>query len=82
MSAFVGGVLAFHPLLFSIFACIFLIFFLIIRSLTLAGMIAVLILPVIIFLYSYSVPTVIAAIFISAIVVFAHRQNIKEKITH
>jgi glycerol-3-phosphate acyltransferase PlsY len=82
MSAFVGGVLAFHPLLFSIFACIFLIFFLIIRSLTLAGIIAVFILPVIILLYSYSVPTVIAAIFISAIVVFAHRQNIKEKITH
>ena len=82
MSTFIGGLLVFDPLLFSAFASIFLIFFLIIKSLTLAGMIAVFILPVIIFLFSYSLNSVIAAIFISIIVIFTHRQNIKEKITH
>lgn len=82
MSTFIGGIMIFDPLLFAIFIGVFLIFYLILRSLTLAGMVAVVCLSILIFLLSYSMITIIVSLFLTAIIIFAHRQNIKEKITH
>ena len=82
MSTFIGGVLTFDPLLFSVFAGVFLIFYLIFRSLTLAGVVAVFFLPVLIRFFPYSAITILTSILLSAIIIFAHRQNIKEKIVH
>lgn len=80
MSTFIGGVLTFNPILFMWFACVFLVSFVFIRSLTLAGMFAVAVLPIIMIPMSYDVAAILVASIVSAIILFAHRQNIKEKI--
>jgi len=80
MSTYIGGMLAFQPVLFSAFAGAFIIFYLLFKSLTLAGMAAIAVLPIIMIFFPYELPVILAAIPLSAIVLFAHRHNIKEKI--
>lgn len=80
MSSYIGGMLAFHPLLFSIFSGVFIVFYLILRSATLAGMAALLILPFFMIPFSFGWPAIIIAWIISMLVILAHRRNIIEKI--
>lgn len=80
MSTYIGGMLAFHPILFSVFTGVFLIIYLVFKSVTLAGMAALFILPVIMILFSFEWPAIIVSSIISALVIFAHRRNITEKI--
>ncbi|MBS4179222.1 glycerol-3-phosphate acyltransferase [Lederbergia citrea] len=80
MSTYIGGMLTFQPLLFSAFAGVFIIFYFIFKSLTSAGMAAVAVLPIILIIFSFELPVIINACLLSAIVIFAHRHNIKEKI--
>lgn len=80
MSTFIGGVLAFSPLVFAAFACVFLIMFAaLFRSATMGGMAAVASLPLLVLLFSHTVPTFIASGVLALIVVYAHLDNIKEK---
>lgn len=80
MATFTGGLLAFEPLLFLSFVCVFIIFFLIIRSLTIAAMIAVASVPLLMLFFSHPLLEILLYGCISIIVIFAHRQNIREKI--
>ncbi|MBS4197523.1 glycerol-3-phosphate acyltransferase [Lederbergia citri] len=79
MSTFIGGLLAFDPLLFSAFAGVFILSYFFLKSLTLAGMSAVLFLPAIIYFFTFDLYLILSAILLSAIVIFAHRQNIRDK---
>lgn len=78
MSTFIGGFLVFQPVLFMVFILIFLCFYLLMRSLTMAGMVAVLSYPIIMTFSIYQLPAIVLCACISVIVIFAHRQNIKE----
>ncbi|MBS4198362.1 glycerol-3-phosphate acyltransferase [Bacillus sp. FJAT-49732] len=80
MSTFIGGILAFHPLLFSAFAAVFILFYIILKSLTLAGMAAVALLPTIMYFFQFDLYPILFCILLSATVIFAHRQNIRDKI--
>ncbi|MBS4220245.1 glycerol-3-phosphate acyltransferase [Bacillus sp. FJAT-49711] len=80
MSTFIGGLLAFDPLLFSAFAGVFILFYFFIKSLTIAGMAAVALLPAIMYFYHFDLYPILSAILLSAMVIFAHRQNILDKI--
>lgn len=80
MSAFIGGILAFNVLLFSLFAVVILILFLLIRSTILAGMTAVALLPILMLFFSYQPIDILLGVIIAGVVIFAHRINIKEKI--
>ncbi|MCJ7840826.1 glycerol-3-phosphate acyltransferase [Lederbergia sp. NSJ-179] len=80
MATFIGGVLAFHPLLFALFVGVFLCLYVLMRSLTMAGMIAVVSLPMIMVFYSYSTIEIILSFCISGLVLFAHRQNMKLRV--
>ncbi|MEK3890298.1 glycerol-3-phosphate acyltransferase [Bacillus sp. FSL K6-3431] len=80
MSTYIGGMLAFHPLLFTAFAGAFILFYVIFKSVTLAGMAAILIFPVIMIPFTFEWSSILIACTISALVLFAHRQNIIEKI--
>ncbi|MCJ8009062.1 glycerol-3-phosphate acyltransferase [Lederbergia wuyishanensis] len=80
MSTFIGGLLAFHPLLFSAFAAVFILFYIILKSLTLAGMVAVALLPAIMYFFQFNIYPIFYIILLSATVILAHRQNIRDKI--
>ncbi|MBW8348358.1 glycerol-3-phosphate acyltransferase [Bacillus sp. IITD106] len=79
MSTFIGGLLVFDPLLFSAFAGVFILSYFFFKSLTLSGMTAVLLLPAIIYFFTFDLYLILFAILLSAIVIFAHRQNIRDK---
>ncbi|MBS4209193.1 glycerol-3-phosphate acyltransferase [Bacillus sp. FJAT-50079] len=78
MSTYIGGILAFDPILFCLFAIIFLIFYPLLRSFTIAGMIAVGLYPLLMLFY-YRWEAVVISLMISVIIIFAHRQNLREK---
>ena len=79
ISAFIGGLILFNPLVFATFVGVFIILYPFIKSFTVAGMIAILSLPIIMFLHSYNVTSIIIACFVSGLVLLAHRENLKEK---
>ncbi len=78
MSTFIGGFLVFQPVIFVVFILVFLCFYLFMKSFTMAGMVAVLSYPIMMIFYSYQLPEIIFSTCISVLVIFAHRQNIKE----
>ncbi|MFS0863749.1 glycerol-3-phosphate 1-O-acyltransferase PlsY [Fredinandcohnia sp. 179-A 10B2 NHS] len=75
-----GGllVLAYHP--FLVFALIFLILLAILRSFTLAGMTAFLMFPFIYWFIGYSLIQCLLIFIIIALLIFAHRQNLMERL--
>ena len=79
ISTFIGGLLLFNPLVFTVFLGVFIIFYPFIKSFTVAGLIAISSWPIIVFLHSYNLTSIIIACFISGIVLLAHRENLKKK---
>lgn len=80
VASFIGGFLAFNPLLFLYFGMIFLVFYLIIRSLTIAGIGAILLTPFLFILYYDTNLAFVIYISIVILIVFAHLGNLKKKI--
>jgi acyl phosphate:glycerol-3-phosphate acyltransferase len=77
-----GGlvVLAYQP--FLVFGGIFLLLLLILRSFTLAGMSAFLTIPVIYWFMEYSTRECILIFIVIALLLIAHRDNLKEKLVN
>jgi acyl phosphate:glycerol-3-phosphate acyltransferase len=76
-----GGllILAYQP--FLVFGLIFLILLAIVRSFTLAGMTAFFTMPFIYWFMNYSILECFLVFIVIAILLFAHRDNLKEKIS-
>lgn len=79
VSTFIGGILAFHPVVFAVFVGIFLILYPFIKSFTIAGMSAIALLPIVVLSFSLGVPTCIVTCFLSGLVLFAHREDLRER---
>ncbi|MED4464618.1 glycerol-3-phosphate 1-O-acyltransferase PlsY [Metabacillus fastidiosus] len=79
-TTFCGAFLTFDPLLFLIFTCLFFILFLISRSSTIAAMAALYVTPFLLMVFHYSYWCCIVFIFISQLIIWAHRSNIKERL--
>ncbi len=79
VSTFIGGLALFNPLVLAAFTSIFIIFYPIVKSFTVAGMIAVLSLPIILYLFSYNLIAIIITCFICGLILLAHRENFKER---
>lgn len=75
-----GGllILAYQP--FLVFAGIFLLLLAILRSFTLAGMTAFVTVPFIYWFMDYSIRECILILIVIALLLFAHRDNLKEKL--
>lgn len=80
MSTFIGGFLTFSPQLFCVFLGVFLVLFLITRSLTVAGMTAMFFMPFIFILFPFSYFTFFISAAMSLLIIFKHRENLQEKI--
>lgn len=80
LSTFIGGLLACQPLLFLAFVGLFLIYFIISRSLTLGGMTAIASLPFIMVFFSYDFTNILIVAVLSIFLIYSSRENIKEKL--
>ncbi|WP_203248383.1 glycerol-3-phosphate acyltransferase [Sporosarcina beigongshangi] len=80
VSTFIGGMLAFNPILFAVFVGLFLVFYPFFKSFTVAGLSAVVWLPVLVLLFSYDIPTFVIACLLATLLLFAHREDLKGKI--
>lgn len=78
ISTLIGGLILFNPLIFIVFISIFIILYPFVKSFTLAGLIAILSLPIIVFMHSYNLTSIIIACLLSGLVLLAHRENLKE----
>lgn len=81
VSTFIGGMLAFNPVLFAVFVGLFVIFYPFIKSFTIAGLSAVVVIPIIVLAFSYGYPVFIVACLLSVLLLFVHREDLQEKIT-
>lgn len=75
ISTFIGGLLLFDPSVFAVLVGVFLILYPFIKNFTAAGMVAILSLPMIIFLHSYNSTSIILACFLSGFVLVAHYEK-------
>lgn len=78
VSTWLGGLLAFNPVLILLIIAVFLIFYPFNKSVTTTGMIAVLFVPVGVSISYGWVPFFIASL-LSLLILFAHRENLKKK---
>jgi acyl phosphate:glycerol-3-phosphate acyltransferase len=76
VSTFIGGILTFDPYLFLLFSIIFIVIYFILRSFTIAGLIAIAALPVWMYILDFSLKDIIVACLLSALIIHAHRNNI------
>lgn len=81
VSTFIGGLLAFDPLVFGLFVGLFLLFYPIFKSFTLAGLSAILLMPIIVFGFSYGMMVCVLAASVSILVIYAHREDLKQNFT-
>lgn len=80
VSTFIGGMLAFNPLLFAVFIGVFVVFYPFLKSFTVAGLSAVVWMPILVLLFSYGIPAFVIACLVAVLLLFAHRKDLKEKI--
>ncbi|WP_318618312.1 glycerol-3-phosphate acyltransferase [Sporosarcina sp. YIM B06819] len=80
VSTFIGGMLAFNPLLFAVFVGLFVVVYPFLKSFTVAGLSAVVCMPIIVLIFSYGMPTFLMACLVAGLLLFAHREDIKEKL--
>ena len=80
MSTFVGGMLAFDPLLFSVFSATFAVLYAAVRSFTVAGLSAVACMPALVSFFGYSAAAAGISAVLSVLILYAHRDNMKEKL--
>ncbi|KAA0948737.1 glycerol-3-phosphate acyltransferase [Sporosarcina sp. ANT_H38] len=80
VSTYIGGMLVFNPLLFLVFMGLYLIIYPFVKSFTLAGLSAVLLMPIIVLAFLYEIPVFIAACLLSTLLLFTHWPDLKQKI--
>ncbi|WP_042462613.1 glycerol-3-phosphate acyltransferase [Neobacillus dielmonensis] len=80
ISTFVGGMVAFQPLLIPVAIPIFLILYLFFRSLTLAGLSAFLMIPVFLVIKQYQWESFLLVIVIILMIFIAQKDDIKERL--
>lgn len=81
VSTFIGGLLAFDPLVFGLFVALFILFYPIFKSFTLAGLSAILLMPIFVLGFSYGIIAGIIACCVSMLVIYAHRDDLKQYFT-
>ncbi|WP_342507364.1 glycerol-3-phosphate acyltransferase [Sporosarcina sp. FSL K6-2383] len=79
VSTFIGGMLAFNPILFAVFVGLFLVFYPFLKSFTVAGLSAAVWMPTLVLLFSYGIPAFVIACLLAALLLFAHREGLKAK---
>lgn len=79
ISSFIGGLLAFNPIVFAIFVGVFLVLYPFLKSFTVAGLSAILFVPVIVLSLSLGLPVVVGTCLVSGLLFLAHKDDIKEK---
>ena len=77
VSTFIGGLLVFNPLLFAVFAGVFLLGYPFLKSFTRAGLVAVGVLPFIVLAFSYGIPAFVMSCFVTILLFVAHREDVK-----
>jgi acyl phosphate:glycerol-3-phosphate acyltransferase len=77
VSTFIGGLLVFNPLLFAVFAGVFLLGYPFLKSFTRAGLVAVGFLPFIVLAFSYGIPAFVMACFVTIWLCVDHREDVK-----
>ena len=80
VSTFIGGMLAFNPLLFAVFVGLFSVFYPFLKSFTLAGLSAVLLMPILVVAFSYGMPVFIVSCLLSVLLLYTHRADLKQKL--
>ncbi|WP_170008475.1 glycerol-3-phosphate acyltransferase [Bacillus fonticola] len=80
VATFCGAFLSLDPLLFLVFVCIFFVFYALSRSVTIAGMSAIFTTPFLLMAVRYSFWTSAIMIFITLLITWAHRDNLKERL--
>lgn len=80
ISTFCGAFLTFDPFLFLLFACLFLLLFIFLKSSTISAMGALYITPFLLMILHYSYWCCIIFIFISQLIIWMHRDNLKERL--
>lgn len=79
ISTFIGGILLFNPLAFILFISVFGVLYLFLKSFTIAGLGALLFYPLYLFLLSYEGSVIVVTSLIVGLILYAHRENIREK---
>jgi len=80
ISSFLGGMIAFDPIVTLVIIIGFLIAFPFLRGFTKAGLLSFTLLPVYLYLAAYSFSSILVVIIAIGLVLFAHRTNIKERL--
>lgn len=81
VSTFIGGLLVFDPLVFVLFVALFILCYPIFKSFTLAGLSAILLVPIIVLIFSYGMTAGMIACCVSMLVIYAHRADLKRNFT-
>lgn len=74
ISTFIGGLLVFDYLLACTLVCIFILFYMIFKNFTKAGLFTIACLPLCMIVYSYSIVAIALSIFIIILILYAHRK--------
>lgn len=80
IATFIGALLTFHPVVTLVFVIIFLIFLLILRSVTLAAMSGFALIPIILLYISHSIPSFFLIGIVVTIMIYVHWDGIKERL--
>lgn len=81
VSTFIGGLFAFDLLVFGLFVGLFILFYPFFKSFTLAGLSTILLMPIIVLGFSCGTFASITACFVSVLVIYAHRDDLKRNFT-
>lgn len=81
ISTFIGAMITFEPLLIPIIIAGFLVIYLFIKSFTFAGLGSFVLIPIALYYLHYSNTSCFITIGILIILYFAHRENIKERLS-
>ncbi|MCM3744716.1 glycerol-3-phosphate acyltransferase [Sporosarcina luteola] len=76
VSAFIGGMLAFNPLVVTCFVVVFLLFYPILRNFSIAGLSAMALSPLFLFGLTKEWPQTVIAILVVLLLLFAHRKDL------
>ncbi|MDM5154958.1 glycerol-3-phosphate 1-O-acyltransferase PlsY [Bacillus sp. DX1.1] len=74
ISTFIGGLLVFNPLIALSLVGVFILFYVIFKSFTKAGLIAIACLPLCMFLFSYTTGAIVLSVLIIGLILYAHRK--------
>ncbi|WP_432362435.1 glycerol-3-phosphate acyltransferase [Sporosarcina sp. UB5] len=76
VSTFIGGMLAFNPLVVACFVVVFLVFYPFLKNFSLVGLSAMALSPLFLFALTKEWPQTVAAILVVAFLLFAHRKDL------